>query len=181
MAKRKFLFQSMYYKTITEGFSCPFCIFAILSGNNSIKPGGFIMKHVKVCGAIVFTKENDGVLYVIVKSKEGVYGFPKGHAKPNESEQQTAIREIKEETNLDVKIINGFRVTCEYKVPDEKDTIKDLVLFLAEYKNQSITFQKEELQDAKLMNFNKAMNSFKYENLKNFLKKADDFIKKQNY
>ena len=168
-------------KALLEGFSCYFCIFAILSGKNNIKFGGFIMKHVKVCGAVVFTKKNDEVLYVIVKSKEGVYGFPKGHAEPNESEQQTAVREIKEETNLDVKIINGFRVTCEYEVPDEKDTIKDLVLFLAEYKNQSITFQKEELQDAKLMNFNEAINSFKYENLKKFLKEADEFIKKQDY
>lgn len=139
------------------------------------------MNHVKVCGAVVFTKKDDEILYVIVKSKEGVYGFPKGHAESNESEQQTAVREIKEETNLDVKIINGFRVTCEYKVPDEKDTIKDLVLFLAEYENQSIIFQKEELQDAKLMNFNEAMSSFKYESLKNFLKKADEFIKTKKY
>lgn len=140
------------------------------------------MKHVKVCGAIVFTKKDNNILYVIVKSKEGIYGFPKGHAEPNESEEQTAVREIKEETNLDVKIINGFRVTCEYEVPDEKDTIKNLVLFLAEYNNnQSISFQKEELQDAKLMNFDEAIQSFKYENLKNFLKKADDFIKKSKY
>ncbi|MBO6127237.1 MAG: NUDIX domain-containing protein [Clostridia bacterium] len=136
------------------------------------------MKYVKVCGAVVFTKKDNEILYVIVKSKKGVWGFPKGHNEPNESEEQTAIREIKEETNLDVKIIKGFRVTGEYKVPDEKDTIKNLVLFIAEYKNQSITFQKEELQDAKLMNFNEATNSFKYENLKKFLKKADEFIKK---
>ena len=136
------------------------------------------MKYVKVCGAVVFTKKDNKISYVVVKSKEGVWGFPKGHNEPNESEEQTAIREIKEETSLDVKIIKGFRVTCEYKVPDEKDTIKNLVLFLAEYKNQSITFQKEELQDAKLMNFNEAINSFKYENLKKFLKKADEFIKK---
>ena len=136
------------------------------------------MKYVKVCGAVVFTKKDNEIFYVIVKSKEGVWGFPKGHNESNESEEQTAIREIKEETNLDVKIIKGFRVTGEYKVPDEKDTIKNLVLFLAEYKNQLITFQKEELQDAKLMNFNEAINSFKYENLKKFLKKADEFIKK---
>lgn len=140
------------------------------------------MKYVKVCGAIVFKKKNNEILYVIVKSKEGVYGFPKGHAESNESEEQTAVREIKEETNLDVKIIDGFRVTGEYKVPDEKDTIKNLVIFLAEYKynNQEIKFQKEELQDAKLMNFDEATNTFEYENLKNFLKKADNFIKNLN-
>ncbi len=136
------------------------------------------MQHVKVCGAVVFTRKNDEILYVIVKSKEGVYGFPKGHNEFGESEEQTAIREIKEETNLDVQIINGFRATCEYKVPDEQDTIKNLVIFLAEYKNQVIKFQKEELKDAKLMNFNEALNSFKYDNLKKILKKADDFIKK---
>ena len=118
------------------------------------------MKHVKVCGAIVFTKKDDEILYVIVKSKEGVYGFPKGHAEPNESEQQTAIREIKEETNLDVKIINGFRVTCEYEVPDEKDTIKDLVLFLAEYKNQPLVPRQGEIRRIQLLYLSGAQNTF---------------------
>lgn len=136
------------------------------------------MNHVKVCGAIVFTRKNGEISYVIVKSKDGVYGFPKGHSEINESEQKTAIREVKEETQLDIKIIGGFRVTCEYKVPDEKDTVKDLVLFLAEYQDQKIIFQKEELQDARLMSFKEAMGVLKYENLKVFLKKADDFIKK---
>lgn len=45
------------------------------------------------------------ILYVIVKSLEGYYRFPKGHMKDNETKEETAIREIYEETGLKVKII----------------------------------------------------------------------------
>ena len=33
----------------------------------------------KSCGAIVYTHENSTIKYVIIRSKEGIYGFPKGH------------------------------------------------------------------------------------------------------
>lgn len=40
----------------------------------------------KSCGAVVFTKVNECIKYIIIQSKEGFYGFPKGHAEENETE-----------------------------------------------------------------------------------------------
>ena len=64
----------------------------------------------KSCGAIVF-KKIDGVRHflLIKHAKNQHWGFPKGHVEMHESDEQTAKREIKEETNLDVKILKGFR------------------------------------------------------------------------
>ena len=45
----------------------------------------------KSCGAIVFTKENQQIKYVIVCSKEGIYGFPKGYMEGAETEIETAF------------------------------------------------------------------------------------------
>lgn len=137
------------------------------------------MNYEKTCGAVVFTKKEKEILYVIVQSTKGIYGFPKGHAETNESEQKTAIREIKEETGLNVKILSGFKEEIEYLVPDEKNTTKHLTIFLGEYENQDIRFQKEELISAKLMTFDEAMRVLKYDSLKRILEKADKFIKKR--
>ena len=38
----------------------------------------------KFCGAIVFTAENNNIKYVIIRAKEGIYGFPKGHIEGTE-------------------------------------------------------------------------------------------------
>ena len=67
------------------------------------------MTSEKSCGAAVFTKDNGIVNYVIVESNDGVFGFPKGHTEAGESEHETALREIFEETGLKLKIIDGFR------------------------------------------------------------------------
>ena len=58
------------------------------------------MNYEKSCGAVVFTIQNHKIMYVIVQSKEGYYGFPKGHMEYEETEIETALREVFEETGL---------------------------------------------------------------------------------
>ena len=42
------------------------------------------MKFEKSCGAVVFTKIDNKIKYLIIKSLEGIYGFPKGHMELDE-------------------------------------------------------------------------------------------------
>ena len=64
----------------------------------------------KSCGAVIFYKTRQDTKILLVKNNNGRYwSFPKGHIEDGENEHQTAIREIKEETGLDVTIFNGFR------------------------------------------------------------------------
>ena len=59
----------------------------------------------KSCGAIVFHRFKDGIKVLLVKNRNGKYwSFPKGHVEKGESEHQTAAREIKEETGLEVRL-----------------------------------------------------------------------------
>ena len=59
----------------------------------------------KSCGAVVFTREGGEVRYVIIQSLEGYYGFPKGHMEGSETEQETALREIREEVGLTPRLV----------------------------------------------------------------------------
>ena len=55
-------------------------------------------------------------------------------------------------------------------------TIKRVIYFLAEYDNQNIRYQKDELLGAYLMTYEEAISLFQFDNLKKVFDKARDFI-----
>ncbi len=76
---------------------------------------------------------SNGNFLVMKKTIDGVWDFPKGHVKPEDTgELTTAIRELNEETQIDVnkiRIINGFRNENTYINPD--NIHRKIILFLA--------------------------------------------------
>ena len=88
------------------------------------------MKKEKSCGAVIYKiDENKRISFLIVKQKTGNFGFPKGHVEEGETEKETAIREIKEETNIDALVDTNFRMVSTYS--PAKGIIKDVVFFVA--------------------------------------------------
>ena len=70
----------------------------------------------KSCGAVVFKQQKDGsVKYLLLHYEAGHWDFPKGKQEKNEKEEQTAAREIKEETGIeDIEFVDGFREMVKY-------------------------------------------------------------------
>lgn len=132
------------------------------------------MKKEKSCGAIVIKKDADGYKTLLIKHNKGHWSFPKGHVEKNETEEQTALREIKEETNLDVSLDTRFRRVSTYS-PYE-GAVKDVVFFIAEAKSGDIRPQIEEVSTCKWLDFDKAENLITFENDKNIFREAKDFI-----
>lgn len=89
------------------------------------------MNHEKSCGAIVYRKRHGNTEILLIKHvRSGCWSFPKGHMEPGENEMQTAIREIKEETNIDVSIDDpSFRQVVVFN--PRRDITKEVVYFLA--------------------------------------------------
>ena len=131
----------------------------------------------KSCGAVVFTKENGHIKYVIIRSKEGFYGFPKGHMEGIETEIQTALREVAEETGLSVDNVGGFRTEDIHPFNRNGETrIKHIVYFLAEYSNQTPIVQETELSSIDLMDFDTAISAFQFDSSKRILTEAHAFL-----
>ena len=66
----------------------------------------------KSCGALIGHKFNNNYKFLIIGSKyrgREYWGFPKGHMEKDETEIETAKREIKEEVGIDVRIIPEYR------------------------------------------------------------------------
>ena len=132
----------------------------------------------KSCGAVVFTRTAGGLKYVIIQSLRGYYGFPKGHCESDETETETALREIREETGLAVSLIPGFRHVDVYSIPQKPGVMKQVVYFLAEFHDQKVYHQREELRGAYLMDYESAMGAFQWESNKTILTKANDYLSK---
>ena len=127
----------------------------------------------KSCGAVVFTRDNEGIKYVIIESKEGIYGFPKGHVEKDETELESARREVLEETGLEVDFLENFRTEASHSFQRGGETrMKHVVYFLAEFSDQTPIAQESELNAVHFMNYETAMSSFQFENSKRILTEA---------
>lgn len=136
-----------------------------------------ILKTEKSCGAIIFRRSNNDVEFLVIKHKEiagGHWDFPKGHVEKNESEEETAEREIYEEIGLKVKIIKDFRESISYS--PKLDILKTVVFFLTESSSNDIKYIFPEIIDHKWMSFKDAMKQLTFENSKQVLIKADEFL-----
>jgi len=113
---------------------------------------------------------------LLIRNLTGIYGFPKGHMEAGETEEQTALREVFEETGLSVCFVPGFRTEDEHPIPQKENTIKQIVYFLGEYENQAFHYQKEELTDALLADYETAMSLLQFDSSKRILTEANDFL-----
>ena len=135
------------------------------------------MQLEKSCGGVVFTRENGEVRYVIIRHRAGHCGFPKGHMEQGETEAQTALREIREEVGLQCTLMEGFRQQDQYPLPKKPGTMKQVVYFLAEFADQAICIQLEEISEVYLLPFEEALQMLPFLEAKRILTEADRFLR----
>lgn len=134
-----------------------------------------MMVNEKSCGAIVYRKHHGNTEILLIKHiNSGHWSFPKGHVEANETEVQTALREIKEETGVDVIIDPTFREIVTYS--PKKDTQKDVVYFVAKAKTFEYTPQEEEIAEIKWVEIGHALTILTYENDRSIVNKAKSAI-----
>ena len=124
------------------------------------------MKYEKSCGAIII--DNEKVL--VIQQVAGHWGFPKGHVEEGETEVETAKREIKEETNLDVEINENYRYTEKYSPAEGIE--KEVVYFVAKKIGGEIKVQEEEVKNVEWLTYKNAVERLTYKNSKQLLEKV---------
>ena len=119
----------------------------------------------KSCGCTVLYREK----VLLIKDTANHWGFPKGHVEPGETEVETAKRETKEETNIDVEIQEDKRYTIEYHT--DKGKKKEVVYFLAKKIGGDEKPQEAEIERIRWFNYKDALNTLTYDNTKVLFKK----------
>lgn len=136
------------------------------------------MLHEKSCGAIVYRRFHGNIEILLIKHiNSGHWSFPKGHVESDETETETARREIKEETSIDVMIDPTFRETVTYS--PRRDTLKVVVYFLAKAKNVNFVPQEDEISEIRWVDLAHAVRLLTYENDKTIVAKAKTAIKER--
>ena len=124
-------------------------------------------------GIVLFRKENDENLFLLLHYPSGHWDFVKGKMEKNESHTETAVRETMEETGItDIKFVEGFEEWIEYNFQFQKDLVnKKVVFFLAETKTKDIEISHEH-QNFIWLNYIDAMEKTTFDNAKTVLSKA---------
>jgi 8-oxo-dGTP pyrophosphatase MutT (NUDIX family) len=135
----------------------------------------------KSCGIVLFHSDDFLVIQHSTESNEveGHWDFPKGHIENNETELETATRELHEETGIDnFRLIENFRYKIKYNINKNSKVIpKEVIFFLAESFTKSIKLSSEH-QNYNWLNFDLAHDRLTYANAKDVLLKAKTFLEK---
>ncbi len=132
----------------------------------------------KSCGAVIH-RERDGIReYLIIRHNGGHWSFPKGHMEQGETEVQTAMREIWEETGLHTDIDTTFRNVVTYS--PKNGVMKDVVFFLASVTGGTERAQEEEIAQLEWFSFEQACEIVTFLTDTSVLESAEEFLKKNS-
>jgi 8-oxo-dGTP diphosphatase len=95
-------------------------------------------------GVIVLQKKSRTFVAICNRKSENLFALPKGRPEKNEDYKQTAIREVKEETGIDTKIIKKISTTTHYfGVKDSNQKTITISQSDLESNNDNITIYKK--------------------------------------
>lgn len=132
------------------------------------------------CGAVVFRKINEDYRYLLIRNRRSSnWSFPKGHVEAGESQEDTAMREVLEETGLHINIIPGFISKSQYSIQNKIQ--KTVQLYVATTNDTQTRIQAEEIEDYIWLTYENALRSLKFENDKTILTDAREFLLNNKY
>ena len=150
---QKVRFQERYYKTTVDAL------------------------YQKSCGSVVYRNvrgENEYLL--LLQKKSHTWSFPKGHMEAFESERQTAIREVREETGFRVNLARSFRYEIRYSIANSVH--KSVILYLSKVKGAP-QIQKSEISSYRWVNAEDA-KAILFENYHPLIDAAEKYIKENS-
>lgn len=135
-----------------------------------------IVTKEKSCGAIVYRSQDDSIQLLLIQHRSGGHwSFPKGHVESGETEKQTALREVKEETGLDIQLLDGFRQQVNYSPCP--GVSKDVVYFLGYAEDSKTVRQEEEISALRWSDINTAGKHLSFQNDRQLLSSAQKYIR----
>lgn len=140
---------------------------------HTYKTGGIAMIEATSCGGVVIYRGKILVLYKKYKNKYEGWVLPKGTVEMGETHEQTAIREVREESGA-VANIRKYIDTTHYNFTTAKDVVSKSVLwYLMSSDSYYSKPQREEFfEDSGYYKYNEAIHLLRFANEKQILERA---------
>ena len=130
------------------------------------------MAKIHSAGAVLYTVIDGERRYVLVREKNGSYGLPKGHVEPGESLDQTALREIREETGV-VAVLHGSEPVMVDEYPIAGGDVKRVSWFIARYEDQTPAADRTQVLGVLVLPIEAALRTLTYGSTREILRKVD--------
>ena len=132
------------------------------------------MKYEKSCGAVVYRFQDGRLFFLVEHMIQGHTSIPKGHVEGNETEAETAVREIREETNLRVRLDTAFRRETRYSPYEGIE--KQVVFFTAEALSSDMKNQESEVSSLEWLPSEEAALAMTYDSDREVLSQAETYL-----
>ncbi len=115
-------------------------------------------------GGLVVRRMRGRPYIAAVRVKDGtVLALPKGHIEPGESGAETAVREVREETGLDGRLVEKLDDIRYWYTRDGARVLKVVSFFLLAYRSGSLRdYQREEVDGAEWIPLEEAPERLAY-------------------
>jgi len=145
----------------------------MLTFRKKIRSEVYVMIEAVSCGGIVIFRGKILLLYKNYKNKYDGWVLPKGTVEAGEEHEQTALREVKEETGVSARIIK-YIGKSQYSFVVPEDTVeKEVYWYLMTTDSYYSKPQKEEhFTDSGYYKYHEAYHLLKFANEKQILEQA---------
>ncbi|MEO8288872.1 MAG: NUDIX hydrolase [Chloroflexota bacterium] len=125
-------------------------------------------------GGVVYRPDGDSFdVALIYRDRHNDWSLPKGHIEAGESREQAALREIKEETGLDARIVKPLEEVSYFFRQRNGDLVKKTVYhFLMEATTTALGKPNWEVSEARWVPISEARTLLSYDKDRNMVAKA---------
>ena len=136
------------------------------------------MEVVRSAGAALYTVQDGETRWVLVREKSGSVGLPKGHVEKGETPEQTALREIREETGLQAELCAGEPLVDAYPLADGR--LKHVIYYLARFEGQTLSPDLTQVKEAMLLPLEEALAALSHGSARRILRRAARVAERQS-
>ncbi len=135
------------------------------------------MRKEKSCGALILNRAESGWQLLLTQNRNGGHwAFPKGHVEEGETEKETALREVEEETGLSITINTDFRTQTQYS--PAAGVLKDVIYFLSVTNETKTKRQVEEIDAICWVPLLQAEKKVTFERDKEIIREVIEYVEK---
>ena len=127
----------------------------------------------EISAGVILFRRTPEPHYLLLHYESGHWDFPKGHIEPGEDAQQTATRELKEETGISaLNFVDGYKQTLRYFFRHKGIGIFKIVIYYLAETNQSEVSLSHEHIGFEWLSYDLAMSRLTFKNSQDLLAQA---------